>query len=136
MESMGIRTGVLTERNIDQHALNRVNLGVTAAYKINLSRFSSLNPFFTYGQNFYLSEQYFSDARPNKEVAYDFSPDRFLEYGVQLEFAVGNQRAIVVNLSRNQLDWKPDNFLEGINFENLKIRHNTWKIALGYKFGL
>lgn len=133
-EPKGIRTGVLTERNIDKHALSKLNLGGTVAYKFNLSRFSTLNPFITYGQTIYLADQYFSDIRPNKEVAYALSPNHFLEYGLQLEVAVANQQAIIVSLSQNHLQWEPDNFLEGINYENLKIKHQVWKLGVGYKY--
>jgi len=133
-EPRGVRTGVLTERNIDNHPLNRLNLGATVAYKFNISRLGSLNPFFTYGQSIYLADQYFLDSRPNKEVAYNLSPDRFLEYGLQLEFAVANQQAFTASFSRNQLAWEPDNFLEGIALENLAIKHWVWKIGVGYKY--
>lgn len=133
-EPMGIRTGVLTERNIDDHSLGKLNLGVTLAYKLHLNRASSLNPFITYGKNIYLSDSYFSDNRPNKEISYQLSPDNFMEYGLQWEFTVGNQRALFVDFVKNQLWWQPDNFLEGIELENLNIKHGTWKIVLGYKF--
>jgi len=135
-EPRGIRTGVLTERNIDDHSLGKLHLGATLAYKFHLSRVSSLNPFFTYGKNIYLSDSYFADNRPNKEISYTLSPDNFIEYGIQWEFTVGYQKALFVDFVINQLSWEPDNFLEGIDHENLQIKHGTWKIILGYKIAL
>lgn len=135
-EPMGIRTGILTERNIDQHALNRIQIGLTAAYKINLSRFSELQPIITYGRNIYLSDVYFSDNRPRKEKAYHLSPDAFLEYGAQMEFTIGNKKTFLFNVILNQLSWQPDDFVAEIETLNLTTNHTSWKIMLGYRFAL
>ncbi len=132
----GLRTGVLTERNIDRHARNRLQFGVSAAFRIFLSQFIELQPIFTYGRSSNFPKDYFLDTRPNKEVVYKLSPNPFLEYGIQMEFTTGAQRAFFLNIIRNQLRWRPDNFLEDLNFSNLKIKHLSWKFTLGYRFGL
>ena len=135
-EPRGIRTGVLTERNIDSHSLNRVQIDATAAFKIRLSDYSDVQPFVSFGQLFYLSDSYFSDNRPNKEVSYALSPNYYYELGIRLDFTVGNEKTLFFDLVSNQLQWRPDNFLEGINLTNLGITHRTWKINVGYKIGL
>jgi len=135
-EPRGIKSGILTERNIDTHSLNRFQIGGTVAYKIQMSQFSDIQPFVTVGQLFYLSDSYFSDNRPNKEVAYALSADYFYELGVRLDFTIGNEKSIFIDLASNTLKWWPDNFLEGINLTNLGIKHHTWKINFGYRIGL
>lgn len=135
-EPRGIRTGVATERNIDQHALNKMELGVTLTAKLGVGKFSSFNPFVTYGQTTYFEDEYFADKRPGKERPYTYTKNNFLEYGLQFEFAVGNQRALYMNLSYNQLEWQPDDFLADIPFENLEIEHQSLRIVLGYKMAL
>jgi len=133
---MGFRTGVETDRNIDQHALNRLQIGLTAAYKIRLSRFSEIQPMFTYGKNFYLSDVYFSDNRPRKENFYQLSPNNYFEYGAQMEFTVGHQKAFLFSVVINQLSWEPDDFVAEIETNNLTTNHSSWKIMLGYRFSI
>jgi len=135
-EPRGIRTGVLTERNIDIHSSNRLKVGASAAYKIRLSQYSDVQPFVSFGQLFYLSDNYFLDSRPNKEVSYSLSPNSFYELGVRFDFTIGHERSLFLDLMSNHLQWKPDNFLDGINFTNLTIKHQTWKINVGYKIAL
>ena len=135
-EPKGVKTGVLTERNIDQHALNRLQVGLTAAYKISLSRFSDVQPMISYGKNFYLSDAYYSDNRPGKEKIYALSPNTYLEYGAQMEFTIGYQKAFIFNFVINQLLWEPDGFLAELDTQKLSINHDSWKIMIGYRFAL
>ncbi len=135
-EPRGLKTGILTERNIDTHALNRLQVGGSVAYKIPLTAYLEVQPIFSAGQLFYLSDNYFSDNRPNKEIAYALSPDFFYEVGVRIDVTVGQEKALFLDLVNNTLKWRPNNFLEGINFSSLAISHRTWKINLGYKISL
>ena len=135
-EPMGLRTGVSTEPNIDQHSKRKVELGVSAAYRIFLGQLAEMQPFVTYGKSKYFPGTYYADSRPNKEVSYDLSATSFLEYGVQMDFTIGRENAFFLTLLRSQLWWKPDNFLEDLNFSNLETKYFVWKFALGYRIGL
>lgn len=133
-EPKGVKTGVLTERNIDKHVLNRWQIGLTAAYRIRLSRFSELQPIVTYGKNFYFSDVYYSDNRPRKENAYNLSPNTYFEYGAQIEFTTGYQKVFLFNVVINNLSWKPDDFAAELEIQNLTTKHASWKIMFGYRF--
>lgn len=135
-EPRGIKSGILTERNIDQHALNKLQIGLNAAYRIRLSRYSEIQPMFSYGKNIYLSDVYFSDNRPRKEKFYQLSPNNYFEYGAQMEFTVGNQKVFLFNVLFNQVLWKPDDFVAELETNNLTTNHSSWKIMLGYRFSI
>lgn len=135
-EPRGIRSGVSTENNIDQHAKNRIQVGVLAAYRIFLGRFAEVQPFVIYGKSKYLPGTYYADTRPNKEVVYDFPTNSYLEYGAQMDFTVGRENAFFLSVLRSQLWWKPDSFLENLNFSNLETKYFSWKFSLGYRFAL
>lgn len=125
---------VQVERNMDNHAKNRLQWGLFTAYRIHLNETMELQPMLGFGKVTYLSGEYIADITI-EDGGFNLPPSTYLEGGIMFEFATGSHRAFYLGALYNRVWWTPEGFFEAVPHENLENRVKAWKGQLGYRIG-
>lgn len=125
---------VAVNRNKDIHAKNRIQWGLSVAYRIHIGSVE-IQPTILGGITTYLPDTYTPDFS-FEEKAYAYSNGAFLEGGLRAEFATGNGGAFFLGIHANKTWWQPEGYFESLNHENLKTEFLIWKGLLGYRVAI
>lgn len=122
-------------RNIDNHSNNIIFWSFDLALRSYIGRTFELHPYVSVGLTSFLANEYVSDIRFD-EVSYELPASKTAELGLRMEFSGRNNRAFFAGFGVNRIWWEPTDFLAEIPNENFSERFLTYRISVGYLFGL
>lgn len=129
------RENIAEDPNRDIHSQHRFRLGLNAAYRLHLSRYSEFQPTIEAGAIYHGNGKYIANKHVEPQLAYDqvFSP--FISYGGRFEFATGHHRTLAIGVMFGKVIWEPDGYFESFEGTEIQKSYNNWSIDIGYHFG-
>ncbi len=117
--------------NEDSHPPNKLQVGISGAYRIQFGDHTEFHPTFKFGLAQYINPEY----KQNKysDLSYPLPVDTFYELGARLEFDVGTRSIFFFGLGVNNQRWRPKGLAQSENFKSKLLFAN---FSVGYKFAL
>lgn len=129
------RENVATNNNQDLHSSARLQLGLLAGIRINLSKNVEIQPTVSIGYLFYNSGEYISNKFLEPQLSYTHKRDRYMEGGLRFEFVTGRFRSVSLGMNYSLVNWAPEGFAESFNGDNFEKSYSTVGATVGYNIG-
>ncbi len=129
------RENVAENPNRDIHSQHRFRMGLNAAYRFHLGRFSEFQPTIEAGTIYHGNGKYIANKHVKPQLTYDQVFSSFLSYGGRFEFATGRYRSLALGVMFGKVIWEPEGYYESFEGTELQKSYNNWSIDIGYHYG-